>query len=584
MSDLSYIDDAKDLWQSKEVVNEFKAKIKKLRSDHFSRPSGQERLGRELYKYCKALEIENTATINFTDRSRYGAIQFQKDIFAGIKPNYTSDQPPKGFHEGAAYLALLSDQFEHIAKDILGFAAKETEKTGSPDKVVEFRPYQIQSKQAPVIPIPQVRDKFVEENDDETTSDFNNEENGLIELKSKIPQYDLCFVLRWLTRELCDETLKSIGFNRLYSNSWSCLAIDKRAYKSYDELANREVTLHDRGRGKWHPFSQHGHHRKNSVFFKDDLSIAGEIRNYRFGIPIGCFFLDQNCILATLFSEYPTWGGGRKGNYISLHGGGETVSWRLKKKTIWVHTAGHRVRSYGALPIAFRGCDDDRSIVYIDGANLVLLDGIERYVSGKEKGLRFHIEQDCQKQQFYHACFSPGQSHVALSGYTDMDEDPYTGDRSYETCVRLFNLRTGDIDFSFPLSLEASVNGFSHSAFMNGQKKVIAYYDDGDIVFYDFGVSREVGRCRHKESSIFNQPSYTHPSIQFSSDNRFMLVRGVEKALLFCVIDLSKDERQLAEDVKRVVQSFRNGQQLDSLLGDVSAAVDRFNDVSDVSG
>lgn len=570
MSNLLYENDVDTLWKSKEVVSCFKKQITKLRIEHYQGSTGKRRLGHLLAEYFQAVDVENKALSDYSSDNDASSQQFQQAVFDGIKPllKSKSDENPKGKGEGAAFLAFLSDRHPEIAKTILKFAEKETKRVGNPESVIVFRAF-TQEAQAELPESVQAIETGAK-----TPSVSSHEDD-----QSNIPNYSLYSLGKWKAEDVSDAVFQRFGIERQYSDVWSSFATCEEGRKDYKNFEDAEFTFQDRAKSKWLALDIPHQAGKNSRFVDGDGSVVAELRNYRHGYRMGSFFLDQSCIFATLFREYSL-RDGSNGDVITLHGGGETLSWTLKRKTAWVHSAGYWVPSRGVNPIAFRGANDDRRIIYIDWGNLVVLDGISLCVEGKESGLKFHVKLEDSPQFFWNACFSQNQTHAAISGYSDVQVDSYSGERTYETCVRLFNLTTGEIDFSFPVSYWASECGFQFSAFMN-EEKVIAYSDENEIIFYDFGLDAIVGKPSIPSKDFPSQPSETHPSMQFSKSNRLLIVRGRKYVIPYIVVDAVRGEVPLTDLVSEAVQGFQPEQSLEDRLQIAFDIVDQFEPNAD---
>ena len=143
MSNLSYRDDAKTLWSSRNVVRYFKDEVISLRDEQYRTLSTKITLGKELEEYFDAVGVRNTALNSLKSEKGLAPEQFLQAVFNGIKPLVKSKRlgNSKGKAEGAVILAFLSDQYPEIAKRILNFAASETERVGCPKLVIDYRPF-----------------------------------------------------------------------------------------------------------------------------------------------------------------------------------------------------------------------------------------------------------------------------------------------------------------------------------------------------------------------------------------------------------------------------------------------------------
>ncbi|PHR60971.1 MAG: hypothetical protein COA43_04830 [Robiginitomaculum sp.] len=571
MSNLSYRYDAETLWSSREVVRFFKDEVISLRDEQYRTLSAKITLGKKLRVYFDAVEVQNAALISLKSDKGLAPEQFLQAVLNGIKPLTKSKKSgnSKGKVEGAAMLAFLSDHHPDIAKKILDYAAKETVRVGVPKYEVEFREF------TRVLSESCVGEKISTANAGNPINPEGSQGSDHVEkLQSK---YDLCPILKWPINEVSDDTLQTIGFERQYSDVWTVFATCEDGWKNFKNLDGADIIFQKRAKSKWHTLNQPYSADKHSYCIDDEGNIVADIRDYGYGYKLGSFFFNQDHILATLFSEYSYGiGSNSRGTLITLHGESEALTWTLKKKAVWEHTSSYRVPSKDIQPIAFRGTNDNKHIIYVDSKNLVVLDGISLFVEGKDNGVQFHVTQKGENQNFWHTCFSANQTHVAISGYSDVIEDTYLGEQHYQTCARLYNLKTGEIDFSFPISNFAAESGFEFSCFMNNQK-VIVYSDEDEVIFYDFEAEEVVGKANWRNSSFPNQASFTHPAMQFSKDNRFLIARGQKLATVFFVLDLSKNDGKLMEVVQSTVEEFEYGMSFESRIETISNVVTKFH-------
>ena len=318
------------------------------------------------------------------------------------------------------------------------------------------------------------------------STDSEHEETSSAPLPAALHQVQIDYWATVGTSEILDTQLEWLDLGRSKPNRWSSFAYEKKPGTYQPDEIQPNFTF---SRGKFSnlsPIYVNNGRGSTTTLIDEKGNHVALLEDYAHGYRWGCFFVDGECTLATLFNDF------HNSKKNDRHGGTILLS-RPKppkhfsnKGQVWSTSSSFRVSKYADSAIAFRSDNKDRRIIYIDKTTILVVDGITQYEI-------LRIEVDDKSESFIHACFHKNQNYIAVSGYKNAKYDSYDEKWKMEHVISIYDIALGELVNCFPVSERVANNGFQWSAFVPN-KRILLYLDGEELVLYDFEENKEFDR------------------------------------------------------------------------------------------
>jgi len=361
------------------------------------------------------------------------------------------------------------------------------------------------------------------------------------------------------TADILSPPLARLDVGNSRPNKWCSFAYEK---KPGDEDTDQDAGAYKFSRKKfsnWSPvYVNNGRGVATQLIDREGNHVA-RLEDYAHGYRWGCFFVDGESTLTTLFNDF------HKRGPNDQYGGTILLSRRKPPKRFsndepaWGESSKFRVSRYAVDAIAFRGDTKDRRIIYLDKVMILVVDGIS-----ETEILRIEIDE--KTESFLQVCFHKNQNFIAVSGLTNAKYDSYVENWRMDYRVFIYDIALGELVHEFAVSEDVAKNGFRWSAFVPNQR-VLAYLDGTELVFYDFEKADELDRI---PLSIY-APKFVSDSelssLEYSPESGFLRIQTGEEQHIFKLkfednlsdIQLNCRNSNVDENVQEILELIASG-------------------------